>query len=620
MKLISKVKSYKKQFFGLLVTLVIFSYASNLTSFIPEVKSSTVLFSEDFESGNLNNWTTINGNWSIVNNAGTNWVYASASTIADYEIQAGDFTWDNYQITFDIKPLTGTNRNVFFRVNPTRTSILPEHDLPVSYSLNMETGRIILKEWYLGSQSKLADFNIATPNNIKTTIRISVYDNNIKIYHNNLTIPVIDYTDNDSPLLTGRIALATITGTKGSELMYDNIEVTTIDTGTPIPTPTAIPTASPTPSPSPSPTPTPTPSPSPTPAFISLDVPDIKQFVGGWENDLYDHTSSTISVLGCALTSATMILQYHGFDWVTPDILNDWLNGKEDGYLRNGLVNWLAVSRFSNPRLEYLRLSPTSENIMSELENDRPSIIKVPGHFVVSKGETETSFEINDPGYSDRNILSVYPDLITLNTFTPSETDLSYMMFVADEDVVMQLFDELGNLISTQNFVDSPIIHEGTSTESGEPLSVLLFPKPSNGNYTLSLSGGSGSYQLDTYLYDEEGNVVKQNFSGILFGSEKDVYPVFYNSETKVETTYEQILSDLNNAYKNRLIRHRGVYKSLKRQVQISQRYYNMGRKYIAKRILYSVKRQIRWYTPWFINSEVSSILTSNLSLLISSL
>lgn len=383
---------------------------------------------------------------------------------------------------------------------------------------------------------------------------------------------------------------------------------------------TPSPTPTPTPSPTPSPTPTPTPSPSPTPSYISLSVPDIKQFVGGWENDLYDHTSSTISALGCALTSATMVLQYYGFDWVTPDILNDWLNNEVDGYVRNGLVNWLAIGRFSHPKLEYLRLSPTFENIMDELENNRPGIIEVPGHFIVSKGETETSFEINDPGYSDRETLSVYQDLITLNTFTPSETDLSYMMFVADEDIVMQLFDELGNLVPTQNFFEEPIVEEGTTTKSGETLSILLFSKPSNGNYTLSVSGGSGSYKLDTYLYDVDGNVVLQNFNGILFGNEKDEYPISFEFSNNVEMTYEQILADLDNAYKNKLIRRRWAYKSLRRKIQRSQKYYNRGRKYVAKAILRHTKRQIKWYTPWFINSEVSLSLYSNLSTLISSL
>ena len=267
---------------------------------------------------------------------------------------------------------------------------------------------------------------------------------------------------------------------------------------------------------------------------------------------------------------------------------------------------------------------------------------------MVSKGETGSSFEINDPGYSDRDTLTSYPNLLALNTFRPSQTDLSYMMFVADENIVLQLFDEFGNLVPTQNFLEGPIVEEGTTTENGETLSILLFSKPTNGSYTLSVGGGGGSYQLDVYLYDEEGNVIKQNFDGYIFENEKDQYPVSFNTQNNVVTTYKQILSDLENAYKNKLINYdkdykkpkknkkglRNIYKlfgrkrlksekvynSLKKQIEKFEKYYKKGEYSKAKVILYSVKTQTSWLTPWFIDSEVSLALISNLQALISSL
>ncbi|MDO8340707.1 MAG: C39 family peptidase [Candidatus Woesebacteria bacterium] len=298
--------------------------------------------------------------------------------------------------------------------------------------------------------------------------------------------------------------------------------------------------------------------------LLSLSVPNLKQYIGGWENDLYGHTNKTIKDYGCVLTSASMVLKFFGHD-IDPGELNIWLKEQKDGYIRNNLVNWLAISRYtklhestSSPTLEYLRSSFEDNKILNNLQNNLPTIVKVPGHFVVTKSQTETSFGINDPGYSDRDELSPeYPDnhIQSLNTYTPSQTDLSYMMFVGDSNLKFELFDSLGNLINDnkiQTFIEDPINELNGDEKSGEIVSILLYSKPTLGKYILKVKNTdelTGEYNFDAYLYDSDGNVIQKTFSTYFFPN--DIYS--YNID------FEEI--------KEISLKNGGLYKSMIKKV-----------------------------------------------------
>lgn len=327
-----------------------------------------------------------------------------------------------------------------------------------------------------------------------------------------------------------------------SEVWFDNVVVTKLPD--PNTTPTATSTATATATPEPTSTPTATASASPTP--LILNVPDLKQYTQPWKNKIYAFTNKTIEEYGCALTSMSMILKYHGHN-IDPQELNRWLKNQPDGYIRNGLLNWLAVTRYtkendkaSSPSLEFKRLSGGLDLIDNELLKGRPSILKEPGHFVVVKGKnSQGEYLINDPGYKNRTLLSSYQNqYLSLNSFTPSHTNLSYIMLVVNPSVTIEILDENGNTIPVTEMVEEPIASTITGKPLGEALKIVYLEKPEKTKYQVKLSKSVGKYKLDTYLYDKNGNVKNQEFSGKLNGSDIDIYNL--NIKQSKNSDYEK--------------------------------------------------------------------------------
>lgn len=333
------------------------------------------------------------------------------------------------------------------------------------------------------------------------------------------------------------------------------------------------------------------------PQYISLDVPDLKQYNGGWENDLYGHTNETIGDFGCALTSASMVLKFFGHN-INPRELNIWLKEQKDGYIRNNLVNWLAVSRYTkinesttSPVLEYSRSEPVIDKVLSNLQENLPTIVKVPGHFVVTKSQTETSYGINDPGYNNRDeLLPEYQetDIKSLSTYTPSQTDLSYMMFIGSDNLKFELFDSFGNIVDPtyiQAFTENPITQLNGSVNSGGPLTILLFPKPTSGKYTLKVSSIiEGNFSFDSYLYDLDGNVIQKTLS--IYFTPTDTYSF------NIDFTENKGIS----------LKNGGLYKSIIKKVDTINK---------DKRLVINLARQIENLTPKLLGEGFSSSILS---------
>lgn len=338
-------------------------------------------------------------------------------------------------------------------------------------------------------------------------------------------------------------------GSTNTQTPEPSITPTPAPTSTPIETPTATPTTTPTSTATTTPTSTAT----STPILPVLSVPSLKQYSMPWASKIYDHTKNTINEFGCALTSAVMVLQYHGHI-VLPDALNNWLKNQNDGYIRNGLINWLAVSRYTklhdstnSPTLEYKRLDPTDGNLDIELNNNRPAILKENGHFVVATGKTSSSYLINDPGYADRNTLEPYGNsFLAINSYTPTHSDLSYMMFIVDPNINIEIKDMNGTVIPTESYIEEPINSlSNPNIKTGESLKIVLLEKPDTGNYKLEVSGQKGKYELNSYLYDTLGTVSQNKFKGQIKNSEVDKYNIIYTTDKERVKKNKRILDIL---------------------------------------------------------------------------
>lgn len=494
----------------------------------PASANAQVIFSDNFNDGSASDWIVPR------NSCTTSWAVSSDK----YGIATNGCLTESIPSSLSI----GDNIDYSFEVDMTMSSSLNDRNFVFKYKdggnwygIHTYGNSIYLQKVVNGSEYHLTDWHGYYDFNVNETYHFKIesdYNSSYKVLINNVLILTVP---DQAPFFDNYSAGLQASGY--SQVWFDNVVITQIvsDTSTPSPTPTA----SPSPTPSPTPTPTATAIPTATPVIPVMSVTNLKQYTGGWENELYDHTAKTIKQWGCALTSAVMVLQYHGHN-IVPDVLNTWLNDQTDGYIGYGLINWLAVSRYTklndsptSPTLEFLKIYPSEENLDVELNNNRPAILKEDGHFIVATGKLINTYTINDPGYSSRDTLLSYSNsFLGINSYRPTHSDLSYFMFTAPSGITMELIDSLGNIIPTSNYIEDPINDIDAPFESsGQSLSVLLLDKPLTGTYKLKVTGGAGSYDLTSYLYNVDGEVTKQIFTETLVEGNTDIYEVTFTKE-----------------------------------------------------------------------------------------
>ena len=244
-----------------------------------------------------------------------------------------------------------------------------------------------------------------------------------------------------------------------------------------------------------------------------------------WGEHEYDSASewagvdkSGINRWGCALTSAAMMLEkfeVKALDGnpINPDILNDWLKEQEDGYVGPGFVNWLAITRYAKGRL------PDGKSLEFERSYDPalltlPSILGIPGHFVVGYDDDATNWIINDPANETTTTLAKTSTIKSINRFVTSNTDLSYMMFVSSALITGTLINEAGDTIPL-NWSDE-YLDDDVDGGSNTHLKVAMLPKPPPGKYTLTVDKDEESTgEIKIYLYDNLASEI-----------EPDTYPL----------------------------------------------------------------------------------------------
>lgn len=289
-----------------------------------------------------------------------------------------------------------------------------------------------------------------------------------------------------------------------------------------------------------------------------LDAPDIKeaplvkQNDPAWAQTEYDSAKQwsvnpSISRWGCALTSSVMILKAHGINSLPgaenldPASLNEWLKKQPDGYFPNGLINWLAIGRLTKqlssvlntPTLEYKRINYSNnwlQDVLNQIDHQKPVILELPGHFLVADNYTtdKSDLLIKDPFYSYTNFSQHQKMPQSIRVFTPSQTDLSYIIVAVDEKVDLKIEDvDIATHSAQASEYLTTLDENPEQNEQSKKIKIISLEKPALGNYQISLTQPNFSQiNLTIFTYDQNGEV-------------KDLSTNIYVGQTPVQYTLQ---------------------------------------------------------------------------------
>lgn len=239
-----------------------------------------------------------------------------------------------------------------------------------------------------------------------------------------------------------------------------------------------------------------------------------------WKNVVYDNAKSwagdnrdTIERWGCAITSVAMMLDKYDIkmpngDVTNPEKINTWLKSQPDGYVGDGLLNWLAISRLVKQARLAGQASTDLEFIKSygspsdELSAGLYPIINEGGHFVTLFDQDADNWILNDPNDENRNIKAKTEPIVSVNTYKPSSTDLSYILLVYDQNTKLDV--SYGGSIVGSSFVE--YINDDVGSNQSPTSNLFYYAEPDDGAYRISVDTANDD-SISIYTYDELGNV-----------------------------------------------------------------------------------------------------------------
>jgi pectate lyase len=227
----------------LIITFIFFAVAPSF-----DYARAAVLFSDNFESGNANQWATQNGTWSVVKD-GSTYVYYQSST-NEGRASAGNQTWTNYSVEAKVKVDNWNGSNRAYVAGRYKDG----NNFYAASLYNSSGGTIEIRKKVNGSTTTIASkTNFGLSAGTWYTIKLELNGSTINMYVNG----TLQLTATDSSITSGGIGLVAFK----TVAKFDDITVSDSFGSTPTPTPTATPTPTPTPTNTPIPTPTPTPPP-----------------------------------------------------------------------------------------------------------------------------------------------------------------------------------------------------------------------------------------------------------------------------------------------------------------------------------------------------------------------
>ena len=163
-------------------------------------------------------------------------------------------------------------------------------------------------------------------------------------------------------------------------------------------------------------------------AFAMPPVPYFSQCDPRWGSDQLGGDGPTICSMGCALTSAAMVMAYYGVD-TDPERLNDAIG--RGGYDAGYNIYWSAVRNVCHDEINQIEYDPSTVKpfdttvLNNQLDAGHPVIVNVGGHFVVVTGRSDGTYYINDPISSAKSTLDDYPSRVGMHIYSGNPPDIN---------------------------------------------------------------------------------------------------------------------------------------------------------------------------------------------------
>lgn len=527
---------------GLVVTMV--AVGQPTAAWAVEPSSSTVIFSDDFSAG-LEKWQPVRSQnlWTTVDGQAEAYIpYTSTIT----ELVPKDVYWNqdvkNIEYELEYWPVEGVDKNISFGFE----------DISNWYEIHFVESFYNLVRLNNG-QAYFSLFNPYVMQNGRPYHVVIRFENG----HITVTVDGITIANEDDWSFNhnfGKIGMKAGTGAAApTRVRFDNVVVRSLDAP---PTPVA-------------------------------QLKLFKQNDSRWATEEYDHsagwsTQPTIKRWGCALSSMAMVLHAHGIrllpdgSELNPSSLNQWLMLQADGYLGEGALNWLAVSRltrlisevYQTPKLEVRRYAgATLTAAQAALAEHLPVILHLEGHFVVGDKLLDNGNDIGilDPAYALTKLSQHQKPLLSSLTFTPSQTDLSYLAIVHPQDVQITLRNAQNQVITMDRVVEQLFDAENAG-EKSQPTVIETLAKPETQQFTVEVSRSTlGEYHVEFLTYDQSGSVTKVAKTGTI-GEVPTSYQVNYqkNASSQVMDVRkaQSHRQHLRWLWHRRLLRHQAWYRS----------------------------------------------------------
>jgi hypothetical protein len=402
-------------------------------------------------------------------------------------------------------------------------------------------------------------------------------------------------------------------------------------------------------------------------------VSDLKQFVGPWATDVYDHDppttvlkngtviSNDIKRWGCYLTACANVVNYQanyqGIAFSTdPRVLNNWLNGESDGYFGDS-VNPAAVARYARQNRVQLyfqgRVDGRNDFVLdSYLCNGNPVLLQVPRtggtHFVTATGQTTVgttdTYSINDPGHSTVPLFSTLEgygfNYLGIRKFSSTATAPSALYIAAHSPVELLVsnsdgkrtgFDPstgttLSEIPESSYGVES--IEDDTDLTSGSTRpDVKIFEalNPGAGSYTVQVIGtGIGPYVLDFLGYDSNGTHKITTITGSTIPGSVTTFSVEYSSipgapfaVKRVITNIGDIEEDVRAAAQTGLIDNKGLANSLLQKLEAAAAATARGDSEVAKNILSAFLSEVTAQSGKHIQIDAAHLFVDDVNILV---